>query len=137
MAPGDGLRVKGELDEKKRFQIYAIEARSTQSEWDIFPTRIGVVDHVNKEKQVLHFIVDQTHVFFQPTVLPVANTLSSWAGSCTRGRVGQHLVQGFFAHPAQHGVAFGAGDGDFGRLLGVHVRCHHAAFKYMSMCRDA
>ena len=60
MATGDGLRVKGEFDEKKRFQIYAIEARSTQAQWDIFSTRIGVVDHVNKEKQVLHFIVDRT-----------------------------------------------------------------------------
>lgn len=57
---GDGLRVKGEFDEKKRFQIYAIEARPTPTRWDVFPTRIGVVDHVNQEKQVLHFIVDRT-----------------------------------------------------------------------------
>lgn len=57
---GDGLRVKGEFDEKKRFQIYALEARTTQERWDVFPTRVGVVDHVNKEKQVLHFIVDRT-----------------------------------------------------------------------------
>jgi hypothetical protein len=60
LTPGDGLRVKGEFDEKKRFQIYALEARPTQDRWDILPTRIGVVDHVNKEKQVLHFIVDRT-----------------------------------------------------------------------------
>lgn len=60
LATGDGLRVKGEFDEKNRFQIYAIEARPTQDRWDVFPTRIGVVDHVNKEKQVLHFIVDRT-----------------------------------------------------------------------------
>lgn len=56
---GDGLRVKGELDEKKRFQIYAIEVRATQARWDVFPTRIGVVDHINTERHVLHFIVDQ------------------------------------------------------------------------------
>lgn len=60
LVTGDGLRVKGEFDEKKRFQIYAIEARPTQDRWDVFPTRVGVVDHVNKEKQVLHFIVDRT-----------------------------------------------------------------------------
>ena len=60
LAVGDGLRVKGEFDEKKRFQIYAIEARPTPDRWDVFPTRVGVVDHVNKEKQVLHFIVDRT-----------------------------------------------------------------------------
>lgn len=59
LATGDGLRVKGEFDEKKRFQIYAIEARSTQTRWDVFPTRVGVVDHVNEEKQLLHFIVDR------------------------------------------------------------------------------
>ena len=60
LASGDGLRVKGEFDEKKRFQIYALEARPTQDRWDVFPARVGVVDHVNKDKQVLHFIVDRT-----------------------------------------------------------------------------
>lgn len=60
LVAGDGLRVKGELDEKKRFHIYAIEARPTQDRWDIFPTRVGVVYHVNNEKQVLHYVVDRT-----------------------------------------------------------------------------
>lgn len=59
LVAGDGLRVKGEFDEKKRFRIYAIEGRPTQARWDVFPTRIGVVDHVNTERHVLHFIVDQ------------------------------------------------------------------------------
>jgi hypothetical protein len=59
LAAGDGLRVKGEFDEKNQFQIYAIEARATPDRWDVFPTRIGVVDHVNRDKQVLHFIVDR------------------------------------------------------------------------------
>jgi hypothetical protein len=59
LATGDGLRVKGELDDKKRFQIYAIEVRPTQARWDVFPTRIGVVDRVNTEKHILHFIVDR------------------------------------------------------------------------------
>ncbi|WP_348683019.1 tetratricopeptide repeat protein [Acidovorax soli] len=60
MAIGDGLQVKGEFNEKKRFQIYALEARPIQARWDIFPRRVGVVYQVNKERQVLHFIVDRT-----------------------------------------------------------------------------
>lgn len=60
LATGDGLRVKGEFNDKNRFQIYAIEARPTQERWDVFPRRVGVVDHVNQERQVLHFIVDRT-----------------------------------------------------------------------------
>lgn len=59
LAAGEGLRIKGEFDEKKRFQIYAIETRCTQNQWDVFPERIGVVDHVNTEKKLIHFIVDQ------------------------------------------------------------------------------
>lgn len=59
LAVGDGLQVKGEFDEKKRFQIYVIEARPTTTRWDVFPVRIGVVDHVNQGKQLLHFIVDR------------------------------------------------------------------------------
>ena len=34
--------------------------RPTQGRWDVFPRRVGVVDHVNTEKSVLHFIVDRT-----------------------------------------------------------------------------
>jgi hypothetical protein len=60
LATGEGLQVKGELDEKGRFKIYAIEVRPTQGRWDVFPRRVGVVDHVNTEKSVLHFIVDRT-----------------------------------------------------------------------------
>ena len=59
LAAGEGLRVKGEFDEKKRFRIYASEVRHTQTLWDVFPSRVGVVDHVNTERNVLHFIVDR------------------------------------------------------------------------------
>lgn len=59
LAIGEGLRIKGEFDEAKRFKIYAVEARATQSRWDVFPERVGVVDHVNTERQILHFIVDR------------------------------------------------------------------------------
>ena len=59
LAPGEGLRIKGEFDESKRFKIYALETRATECQWDVFPERVGVVDHVNLDKGVLHFIVDQ------------------------------------------------------------------------------
>lgn len=60
LAVGEGLSIKGEFDEAKRFKIYAVEARAAQGQWDVFSERIGVVDHVNVEKHVLHFIVDRT-----------------------------------------------------------------------------
>lgn len=59
LAPGDGLQIKGEFDSHQRFQIYVVENRSSDTRWDIFPEKIGVVDHVNKGKNLLHFIVDR------------------------------------------------------------------------------
>ena len=59
LAPGDGLQIKGEFDCNQRFQIYVVEHRSSDTRWDIFPEKIGVVDHVNRDKNVLHFIVDR------------------------------------------------------------------------------
>jgi hypothetical protein len=57
--PGKGIRIKGEYDNEKRFQIYTLEIRETSSEWDIFSELIGVVDHINKEKELIHFIVSR------------------------------------------------------------------------------
>ena len=57
--PGDAVRVKGEFDGDQRFKIFVIEDRDSESDWDVFPETIGVVDHVNQEKRVLHFIVDR------------------------------------------------------------------------------
>lgn len=54
--PGLGVRVKGELDGNGRFKVFVIEERETGTNWDVIPEFIGVVDHVNHEKQVLHFI---------------------------------------------------------------------------------
>jgi tetratricopeptide (TPR) repeat protein len=59
LSAGEGLRVKGEFDKKKRFRIYVSEIRRTQTRWDVFPERVGVVDRVNIERNVLHFIVDR------------------------------------------------------------------------------
>lgn len=56
---GDSIRVKGELDENQQFKIFTFEYRDSHSSWDVFPEIVGIVDHINKEKRVLHFIVDR------------------------------------------------------------------------------
>lgn len=56
---GDPIKVKGEFDDNQRFMAFIIENREAESSWDVFPESIGVVDHVNPEKGVLHFIVDR------------------------------------------------------------------------------
>lgn len=59
MAPGGAIKVKGEFDDNQRFKVFVLEVREAVSDWDVFPESIGVVDHVNREKGVLHFIVDR------------------------------------------------------------------------------
>lgn len=56
---GDPIKVKGEFDDSRRFLAFVIDDREGKSSWDVFPESIGVVDHVNHEKGVLHFIVDR------------------------------------------------------------------------------
>jgi tetratricopeptide (TPR) repeat protein len=56
---GMGIRIKGAYDNEKRFQLYTLESRHAPNKWDIFDEYIGVVDHVNKEKNLLHFIVNR------------------------------------------------------------------------------
>ena len=56
---GDALKLKGEMDSNGRFQVYVVEARGEGAPWDAFPETIGVVDHVNKQKKLIHFIVDR------------------------------------------------------------------------------
>ena len=59
MEPGNGLKIKGEYDTDKRFQIYLIEPRDESKKWDIFPEYIGIIDHINHDKKLAHFIVDK------------------------------------------------------------------------------
>lgn len=56
---GESLKVKGEQDYNGQFQVYVIEARGDGAPWDIFHEKIGVVDHINKQKKLIHFIVDR------------------------------------------------------------------------------
>jgi len=57
--PGDGLKVKGEFDTNKRFQVYVIEKRGSDKQWDVFSEKVGIVDHVNKDRKLIHFLVDR------------------------------------------------------------------------------
>lgn len=56
---GDAIKVKGEYDDNQRFMVFVLDGREAESGWDVFPESVGVVDHVNHEKGVLHFIVDR------------------------------------------------------------------------------
>lgn len=56
LEPGDGLKVKGETDSKGFFSVFSIEKRHAESSWDILPNKIGVVDHVNHRKELIHVI---------------------------------------------------------------------------------
>lgn len=57
--PGAALKIKGELGREGRFQVYAIEHRISNQSWDIFEEQIGVVDHVNKNKRLIHFMISR------------------------------------------------------------------------------
>jgi tetratricopeptide (TPR) repeat protein len=56
---GSGLKIKGEFNQEHRFQIYVIDQRVSLENWDIFKVHIGVVDHINSEKGIAHFIVNK------------------------------------------------------------------------------
>ncbi|EOG1394014.1 hypothetical protein ACK3FM_002528, partial [Vibrio cholerae] len=58
--PGDALKIKGELDKENRFQVYSIENRTSNEDWDIFEEQIGIVDHVNTNKRLIHFMISRT-----------------------------------------------------------------------------
>jgi len=57
--PGDAFKIKGEFDNNNKFLIYTIEKRDSETMWDLFSEKIGIVDHVNKNKKLIHFIVDK------------------------------------------------------------------------------
>ena len=59
LSVGEGIKIKGEVDQENRFQIYLIDKRVIAEKWDIFQEQIGVIDHINHEKKIAHFIVDR------------------------------------------------------------------------------
>lgn len=57
---GTAVRLKGEFDRMtNRFTAYQFEKRRTDKHWDIFSSSIGVVDHVNVGKKLVHVIFEQ------------------------------------------------------------------------------
>ncbi len=59
LSVGEGIKVKGEYDQEGRFQVYILESREAPSKWDIFPQHLAIIDHINHEKKIAHFIVDK------------------------------------------------------------------------------
>ncbi|MFG0637833.1 tetratricopeptide repeat protein [Acinetobacter soli] len=57
---GQPLQVKGEFDEKNIFRVYLVSQRTTGETWDALSTYLAVVDSINHEKKLFHFIVDKT-----------------------------------------------------------------------------
>lgn len=81
LALGQGLKVKGEYDNERRFQLYLIDSREVTEKWDIFQEYIGMIDHVNHEKKIAHFIIDKTingilHFSDFSSTLNIADTLA-------------------------------------------------------------
>lgn len=58
--PGVALKIKGEFDSEQRFQVYVIEHRDSDEEWDVFEQQVGIVDHVNTNKKLIHFMISRT-----------------------------------------------------------------------------
>lgn len=56
---GEAIKVKGEFEDGKGFKLYLFEVRVSAEKWDILSETIGVVDHLNTDKGVLHFIVNR------------------------------------------------------------------------------
>lgn len=61
LKPGAPISIKGEWSNDNRFQIYKVIDRPNGDFWDVTPETIGIVDHVNHDKKLLHFIVNKKH----------------------------------------------------------------------------
>jgi hypothetical protein len=95
LAPGDAIRVKGEFDDNQRFKVFILEGREVESKWDVFPESIGVVDHVNREKGILHFIVDRKI----DGVVPISKLSESLSE-------GDSIALRLSSYTAKHGPAY-------------------------------
>src|SRR5690554_319059 len=56
---GDPIKVKGEWDNQKRFQMFSVDKREPGEAWDVFKDQLAVVDHVNRDKKLIHFLVSK------------------------------------------------------------------------------
>jgi|TARA_R110001606_G_scaffold243735_1_gene391526 hypothetical protein len=56
---GHPIKVKGEWDNQKRFQIFSVDKRHPGEAWDVFKDQLAVVDNVNRDKKLIHFLVSE------------------------------------------------------------------------------
>jgi tetratricopeptide (TPR) repeat protein len=56
---GAPIQMKGEFDANDRFNALQFSKRDSGIDWDIFPEKIGIVDHVNKPKSLIHVVIKQ------------------------------------------------------------------------------
>ena len=71
LSEGAAVKLKGELDSvSNRFTAYQFEVRQTDINWDVFSSLVGVVDHVNAAKKLVHVIFDRG----VDTVIPISKT---------------------------------------------------------------
>lgn len=54
---GAPIQMKGEFDANDRFNALQFSKRESGIDWDIFPEQIGIVDHVNKPKSLVHVVI--------------------------------------------------------------------------------
>lgn len=61
LKPGAPISIRGEWTNADHFRIYKVVNRPDGEFWDVTPAIIGIVDHVNHSKKLLHFIIDKKH----------------------------------------------------------------------------
>jgi hypothetical protein len=55
---GAAVKIKAEFDEG-HWQIFLLEIRENGLIWDVFPEAIGVIDRINTDKNLVHFLVSK------------------------------------------------------------------------------
>ena len=56
---GDCIHIKGELGPNYKFNIYTIKKCNDST--SVFDPEIGIIDHINKEKELVHIIISQKY----------------------------------------------------------------------------
>lgn len=54
----EACKVKGDFVNKK-FSLYAIEKRESDRQLDIFTRQVGVIDHINNQKNLVHILINK------------------------------------------------------------------------------
>ena len=94
---GDAIRVKGEFNNNQQFILFSLERRESKSDWDVLHKSIGVVDHINLDKQLIHFIVNKEI----DGVISLANLTDSFS-------VGDSIAVTLYSHTGKHGMVYRA-----------------------------